>query len=118
MTINEIYDKLKKINIFSNNEREVDESKFSSDLTYKDIVFKVYKNSLFISWQTKYWDENTDEQEKALLEIYDTVVYWIKKLNITDKVGLYIEICPAACSEWDAEADDAFICNNWILNED
>ena len=116
MTGEEFYNKLAEIDIACNDEKCVDEDNFSEDLAYKDVYVKFENSRLIISWQPKYWDEDTSEQEAVFDEIESVVTYWAKKLNFTDKLEVFLELKPAVCSEWDAEEDGAYNSKIIYLN--
>lgn len=116
MTGEEFYNKLDAADILSNEEKCVNEDNFSEWLAFKDFYMKFENNRLEISWQTKYWDDDPDEQEGVFREIEDTLKYWAKKFNFTEKLEVFLELKPAACSEYDEEEDDAYNSKIIYLN--
>lgn len=101
MTGEEFFNKIDAADIVCNEEKCVNEDNFSEWLACKDFYMKFENNRLEISWQPKYWDDDPDEQEGVFREIEDTLKYWAKKLNFTEKLEVFLELKPAVCSEYD-----------------
>ena len=115
MTVDEVVKKLTEIDLINNDEKCVDEDAFSSDLSYHTFKIKNVSGCITISWLTKYWDEDEEQQQLVIDQLKEVIQYWFKKLNINDAFNIYIEVCPDKCSEWDADEDGAYLSEDLII---